>query len=63
MSPQDVPILTADIKDASSLDEVVKRTKVIIALVGPYATLGTEVVEACVRNGTHYVDITGVLQG
>lgn len=41
------------------MDEVVKRTKVIIALVGPYAALGTEVVEACVRNGTHYVDITG----
>ena len=45
------------------MDEVVKRTKVIIALVGPYAALGTEVVQACVRNGTHYVDITGVLQG
>ena len=56
---QDISILTADITDAASLDSVARRSKVIIALAGPYAKLGTPVVEACVRNRTHYVDITG----
>lgn len=58
-TPQEVAILTADIGDAASMDALVRRSKVLIALAGPYAALGSAVVEACVRNSTHYVDITG----
>ena len=56
---QDVPLLIADSKDQASIDNVVSKAKVIIACNGPYAQLGTPVVDACVRLGTHYVDITG----
>lgn len=56
---KDTPILIGDITDAASLDEIAKQTKVIISLAGPFAKMGTPVVEACLRNGTHYVDITG----
>jgi len=38
------------------LDALAKNTKVIITLLGPYAKYGTPVVEACVKNGTHYLD-------
>jgi len=41
------------------VDAVVKQAKVVIACAGPYAQIGTPVVDACVRLGTHYVDITG----
>ena len=56
---QDVPILIADATDQASIDRVVKQTKVVIACAGPYAKLGTPVVDACVRLGAHCVDITG----
>ena len=60
LSPwQDVPILTGDISDPASLDAIAARTAVIIALAGPYAKLGTPIVEACIRKGAHYVDLTG----
>ncbi len=52
-------MLIADSKDQASIDRVVSQAKVIIACSGPYAVLGTPVVDACVRLGTHYVDITG----
>ncbi len=56
---QDIPLLIADTRDQAAVDNVVKQTKVVIACAGPYAQLGTPVVDACVRLGTHYVDITG----
>ena len=43
------------------MDRVVAQAKVIIACSGPYAQLGTPVVDACVRLGAHYVDITGAV--
>ncbi|MCJ1316758.1 hypothetical protein MMC15_002079 [Xylographa vitiligo] len=41
------------------LDTLVKKTKLLITTVGPFHKYGTPVVEACARNGTHYVDSTG----
>ncbi len=38
------------------LDALAKKTQVIITTVGPYVKFGTPVVEACVTNGTHYID-------
>ena len=38
---------------------MVKKTKVILTTVGPYARYGSELVEACAENGTHYCDLTG----
>jgi short subunit dehydrogenase-like uncharacterized protein len=56
---QDVPMLVADASNQASIDEVVKQAKVVIACAGPYAKIGTPVVDACVRLGAHYVDLTG----
>ena len=38
------------------LDLLVKKTKLLITTVGPFHKYGSPVVEACARNGTHYVD-------
>ena len=35
------------------------RTRVVLDLVGPYTLHGTPVIEACIENGAHYVDLTG----
>ena len=35
------------------------RTKVVLNLVGPYTLHGQPVIEACVSNGAHYMDLTG----
>jgi len=54
-----VDVLVADSKDQPSVDAVVSRTRVLLSTAGPFALYGTPVVDACVRFGTHYVDITG----
>jgi short subunit dehydrogenase-like uncharacterized protein len=56
---KDTEILLGDIKDQQSLEAIARRTKVIIAMAGPYNIMGEPIVAACVREGTHYVDITG----
>jgi len=55
----DPPVLTGTSDDQASVDAVVGQCKVLLTTAGPYLTRGTPVVDACVRLGTHYVDITG----
>jgi short subunit dehydrogenase-like uncharacterized protein len=38
---------------------VLSQTRVVISTVGPFIKYGTPLVEACIRQKTHYVDITG----
>ena len=35
------------------------RAKVVLDLVGPYARYGRPVIEACVSEGAHYLDLSG----
>lgn len=56
---EDVPIYVADAADAAAVDEVVKQARVLCSLAGPFVLYGSNVVSACARFGTHYVDITG----
>ncbi|KAF5622215.1 Saccharopine dehydrogenase Homospermidine synthase [Fusarium sp. NRRL 52700] len=44
--------------NAEGLEPIVRRTKVLINGIGPYHRYGTPVVDACARNGTHYVDFS-----
>jgi short subunit dehydrogenase-like uncharacterized protein len=43
----------------AALSELFRGAKVVSSTVGPFATLGPEVVEACLNAGCHYVDTTG----
>ncbi len=54
-----VDILVADSRDRSAVDEMVAQTRVMLNTAGPFALYGDEIVDACVRLRTHYVDITG----
>lgn len=52
-------ILVADGDDQKGLNEITKRTKVIISTAGPFHRYGSNLVASCVENLAHYVDITG----
>lgn len=54
----DIGLLTADLSSPDDLTTLAKSTRVLITAVGPYAFLGERVYEACIEQGTHYVDIT-----
>ncbi|OBZ87575.1 hypothetical protein A0J61_04376 [Choanephora cucurbitarum] len=58
-SLKDLDLLIADTSNPDSLDEVLSQTRVVITTVGPYTKYGTPLVEACLRQRTHYVDLTG----
>lgn len=60
-APQ-VNVLVADCAQPESLDRLCSSTTVVIACAGPFALVGMPVVDACLRNKTHYVDITGEFQ-
>lgn len=55
----DVPLLALDTLDAAACGRVAASTRVVLTTVGPYARYGNALVDACVAEGTHYVDITG----
>jgi len=52
-------VIVANLSDDTSMDALCSQTNVLISTAGPFAKLGTPVVAACIRSGTHYVDITG----
>ena len=55
----DTPLIVADASDPATLDNMVKRTKVVLTTVGPYQLYGNELVATCVANGTDYTDLCG----
>lgn len=54
-----LPLLTADVTDATSLRAVAESARVVATTVGPYVHHGEPLVAACARAGTDYLDITG----
>ena len=52
-------IIIADAGDSLALDKLTKQTKVVLSTAGPFYRYGTNLVESCIKNQTHYVDITG----
>ena len=53
------PALVADLNDARSLAEMADAARVVVTTVGPYRHQGIDLVEACVKAGTHYADLAG----
>ena len=58
----ELPIIVADSLDASSMEDLARRTRVVLTTVGPYAHYGSPLVAACAANGTHYCDLAGEVQ-
>ncbi|GAA4104570.1 saccharopine dehydrogenase family protein [Zhongshania borealis] len=54
-----LPLLVADASDSMSVVAMVERTSVVLTTVGPYQLYGSDLVAACVKAGTDYVDLCG----
>jgi short subunit dehydrogenase-like uncharacterized protein len=54
-----VDVLVADAQDDNALHGLSRQTRVVASTAGPFGLYGTKLVDACVRNRTHYCDITG----
>lgn len=54
-----VEILIADSDDEKALDNLTSRARVILSTTGPFHRYGSKLVASCIKNHTHYVDITG----
>ena len=61
-SAASLEVLVADSADEAALADLVRRTRVVITTVGPYALYGSALVAACVEAGTHYCDLAGEVQ-
>ncbi len=55
----EVDVIVADSQDQSAIDDLVSQTRVVLNTAGPFALYGNNIVDACVRFQTDYVDITG----
>ena len=54
-----VDLFQVDSFENKELDLIASKAKVIISVVGPYAIYGKQLIESCVNNNCHYLDITG----
>ena len=54
-----LPVVVGDATDPDSLRAIAHDTRVVCTTVGPYTRHGTPLVEACIRVGTDYCDLTG----
>lgn len=57
-----LPLLTAEVTDESSLQALCAQTRVVVSTVGPYALYGEPLVKVCAETGTDYCDLTGEFQ-
>jgi short subunit dehydrogenase-like uncharacterized protein len=55
----DANLIVAPSQDQAAVDRLVARSRIVLSTAGPFGRFGTPIVDACVRHGTHYVDITG----
>lgn len=52
-------LLVADINDPLSLDQLAASATILLNTVGPFNLYGYPVVAACIKAGTHYLDLSG----
>jgi short subunit dehydrogenase-like uncharacterized protein len=58
-APKDTPLVVTDVADASSLAQLMARTRLVLTTVGPYQLYGNDLVAACAGSGVDYVDLCG----
>lgn len=57
----EVAIVVAKAEDTASVRHMARKCRVLLTTAGPFSVHGHGVVEACLEEGTDYVDITGEL--
>lgn len=57
-----LPYRIFDLNDADTLNQVLTTVEVVLHCAGPYIHTAKPMVEACIQNKTHYLDITGEIE-
>ncbi|XP_041835457.1 saccharopine dehydrogenase-like oxidoreductase [Melanotaenia boesemani] len=55
----EVDVIVADVGEPDTLAAMCKQAVIVLNCVGPYRFFGEPVVQACVENGAHHMDISG----
>lgn len=58
----DLVCRTFSLADKKSMDYTLKEVDFVIHCAGPFSLTSTQMVNGCLRTGTHYLDITGEIQ-
>lgn len=51
-----------DLNDAAKLASVLKEVPMVLHAAGPFNKTAKQMIEACLKTNTHYIDITGEIQ-
>jgi len=51
--------LVFDLDDAPAVNEALQGVSIVLHCAGPFSATSQPMIEACLRNGCHYLDITG----
>jgi len=54
-----IPTIVVDSHSPTLLDSMTSSCRLVISTVGPYLKFGKLLIESCVKNSTHYCDLTG----
>ena len=54
-----VELIEVDSNNLDSINRLTQKTKCILTTVGPYQLYGNDIVAACAKSGTDYVDLCG----
>jgi short subunit dehydrogenase-like uncharacterized protein len=54
-----LPYRIADLADSAALDTALRNVPVVLHCAGPFSRTALPMQQACLRNGVHYLDITG----
>ena len=57
--PKNTELLVVDSNDVATIESLVSKTKCVLTTVGPYQLYGDDIVAACAKSGTDYVDLCG----
>ena len=58
----DLPFRAYSLEDSKSLDESLQEVEAVLHCAGPYSKTALPMMDACIRCGIHYLDITGELE-
>ena len=58
----DLPYEIVDLTDKEGLNDAVLLANVVLHGAGPFSPTYKPMLEACIKNGTHYLDITGEIE-
>ena len=58
---ENLPYVIISLDDAAALESALKEVSVVVHAAGPYTNTAMQMVRACMKTGTHYLDLNGDL--